>query len=85
MEKFEVKFKKGVYGFVYDSVHKQVNKVFTKPLTDEELKLTKSVVGTYNCVFTDIKSINEVFKFNTKNIGFDINKKGLSKVVKYTK
>ena len=83
MEKYEVKFKEGVYGFVYDSCYGQVNKVFTEPLTEKELKLVESVVGEYDCIFTDIKSVNEVFEFDAESLCVDIDEEGLSKVVEY--
>jgi hypothetical protein len=81
MEKYEVKFKEGVYGFIYDSCYGQVNKVFTEPLTEKELKLVESVVGEYDCIFTDIKSVNEVFEFDEDSLSCDV--EGLNKVLEY--
>jgi hypothetical protein len=81
MEKYEVKFKDNVYGFIYDSCYGQVNKVFTEPLTEKELKLVESVVGEYDCLFTDIKSVNEVFEFDEDSLSCDV--EGLNKVLEY--
>jgi hypothetical protein len=81
MEKYEVKFKDNVYGFIYDSCYGQVNKVFTEPLTEKELKLVESVVGAYDCIFTDIKSVKEVFEFDEDSLSCDV--EGLNKVLEY--
>ena len=82
MEKFEVKFKDGVYGFIYDSVYGEVTKVFTEPLNESELKLVSSVLSEDDCIFTDIDSVNEVFEFDENSLECDV--EGLNKVLEYT-
>jgi len=83
MENFEVKFKDGVYGFIYDSVYGEVTKVFTEPLNESELKLVSSVINEDDCLFTDAKSVNELFDFNDNSLECDT--EGLNKVVEYVK
>ena len=84
MEKFEVKFKDGVYGFIYDSVYGEVTKVFTEPLNELELKLVSSVIDEDDCLFTDIKSVNEMFEFDDE-YSLSSDSEGLNKVLEFVK
>jgi hypothetical protein len=83
MEKFEVKFIDGVYGFIYDSCCGRVCRVFTEPLTEKEVLLIESVIVEDDCLFTDINSVNELFDFNDNSLECDT--EGLNKVVEYVK
>jgi len=80
-EKLEVKFKEGVYGFIFDSVDDSIMKVFTKPVTETELALIREVIGEDDCIFTDIKEVNEVFDIDMDSLYEDID--GLGKVLEY--
>jgi len=79
----KVQFKSDVYGFIYDSVYGEVTKVFTTPLNESELKLISSVIDEDDCLFTDIKSVNEMFEFGDDSLECDT--EGLNKVVEYVK
>ena len=78
-----VQFKSDVYGFIYDSVYGEVTKVFTTPLNESELKLVSSVINEDDCLFTNAKSVNELFDFNDNSLECDT--EGLNKVVEYVK
>ena len=80
-EKLEVKFKEGVYGFIFDSCDDSIVKVFTTPVTETELKLVREVIGDDDCIFTDIKEVNEVFDIDMDSLYEDID--GLGKVLEY--
>jgi hypothetical protein len=88
-----VKFKDNVYGFIYDSQFGEVKNVFTWKLNENEIKALESRKGVlcealgmdneYDCLFTDIKSVNEVFEFDENSLECDV--EGLNKVVEYVK
>ena len=59
----ELKFKEGVFGFVYDSQYGEVKKVFNKPLNETEKMLVWDLVDEYDGVFFDVESVSEVFEF----------------------
>ncbi len=80
-EKLEVKFKEGVYGFIFDSCDDSIVKVFKTPVTETELKLVREVIGDDDCIFTDIKEVNEVFDIDMDSLYEDID--GLGKVLEY--
>ena len=79
-----VKFKDNVYGFVYDSEYGEVTKVFDKPLTELEEKLIVEVIGEYDCLFTDINSVNELFTFEDED-DLDCDSEGLNRVLEFVK
>jgi hypothetical protein len=56
-------------------------KVFTTPVTETELKLVREVIGDDDCIFTDIKEVNEVFDIDMDSLYEDID--GLGKVLEY--
>ena len=80
-EKLEVKFKEGVYGFIFDSCDDSIVQVFKKPMTETELKLIREVIGDDDCIFTDIKEVNEVFDIDMDSLYEDID--GLGTVLEY--
>ncbi len=80
-EKLEVKFKEGVHGFIFDSVDDSIMKVFTQPMTETELDLIREVIGEDDCIFTDIKEVNEVFDIDMDSLYEDID--GLGTVLEY--
>ena len=49
--KKQIKFVDGVYGFIYDSVHGYVSKVFRDPISEIELKAINKVIGSDDLVF----------------------------------
>ena len=82
-EKMEVKFKEGIYGFIFDSADDTIVKVFTKPVTETELALIGEVIGEDDCVFTDIKEVNEVFDFDVESFCVDVDEVGYGKILEY--
>ena len=79
-----LKFKEGVKGFIYDSEYGEVTKVFDKPLTELEEKLIVEVIGEYDCLFTDINSVNELFTFEDED-SLNCDSEGLNRVLEFVK
>ena len=80
----KVKFKDNVLGFIYDSEYGEVTKVFDKPLTELEEKVIEEVIGEYDCLFTDINSVNELFTFEDED-SLNCDSEGLNKVLDWIK
>ncbi len=80
----KVKFKDNVSGFIYDSEYGEVTKVFDKPLTELEEKLIVEVIGEYDCLFTDINSVNELFTFEDED-SLNCDSEGLNRVLEFVK
>ena len=80
----KVKFKEGVYGFIYDSQYGEVTKVFDKPLTESEKKVIVEVIGEYDCLFTEIDSVNELFVFEDED-SLECDSEGLNRVLEFVK
>jgi hypothetical protein len=80
----KVKFKEGVYGFIYDSEYGEVTKVFDKPLIESEKNLIVEVIGEYDCLLTDIDSVNELFTFEDED-DLDCDSEGLNRVLEFVK
>lgn len=49
--KKEIKFVDGIYGFVYDSIHGYVSKVFREPISEIEQKAMNYVIGDDDMLF----------------------------------
>jgi hypothetical protein len=79
-----VKFKDNVSGFIYDSEYGEVTKVFDKPLNELEKKVIGEVIGEYDCLFTDINSVNELFTFEDED-SLNCDSEGLNKVLEFVK
>ena len=62
----KLKFKEGVYGFIFDSQHDEIVKVFTSPPSEAELKRLSGMLDEYDMLFTDIKTVNELFEIESK-------------------
>jgi hypothetical protein len=59
----QLKFVDGVYGFVYDSIHGHVSKVFREPVSEIEAKAMNKVIGEDDVLFVvgDEDDIREMF------------------------
>ena len=79
-----VKFKDNVSGFVYDSEYGEVKAIFGKVLTESEKNIIQEVLGEYDCLFTDIKSVNELFTFEDED-SWNCDSEGLNKVLDWIK
>ena len=79
----ELKFKEGVFGFVYDSQYGEVKKVFNKPLNETEKMLVWDLVDEYDGVFFDVESVSEVFEVNEDLLSCD--SEGLNRVLEFVK
>ena len=56
-----LKFKEGVFGFVFDSANDEITKVFNRVLSADEAILIMEVISDDNCLFEDEEVINEMF------------------------
>ena len=83
-KKLELKFKEGVFGFIYDSQYGEVKKVFDKPCTESEEDLIREVIGEYDCLFTNIDSVNELFVFESED-SLNCDSEGLNWVLEFVK
>ena len=79
-----VKFKDNVSGFVYDSEYGEVKAIFGKVLTESEKNVIQEVLGEYDCLFTDINSVNELFTFEDED-SLNCDSEGLNKVLDWIK
>jgi hypothetical protein len=79
----ELKFKEGVFGFVYDSQYGEVKKVFRKPLNETEKMLVWDLVDEYDGVFFDVETVSEVFEVNEDLLSCD--SEGLNRVLEFVK
>lgn len=80
----KLKFKEGVFGFIYDSQYGEVKKVFDKPLIESEKNLIVEVIGEYDCLFADINSVNELFEFEDED-SLNCDSEGLNRVLEFVK
>jgi len=79
----KLKFKEGVYGFIFDSQHDEIVKIFTLPPSEAELKRLSGMLDEYDMLFTDIKTVNELFEIESKEQL--LADKGLSQVLDWWK
>ena len=80
----KVKFKEGVYGFIYDSQYGEVTKVFDRPLTESEENIIREVIGEYDSLMNDIDSVNELFEFEDED-SLNCDSEGLNRVLEFVK
>ena len=80
----KVKFKEGVYGFIYDSQYGEVTKVFDRPLTESEENIVREVIGEYDSLMIDIDSVSELFTFENED-DLDCDSEGLNTVLEFVK
>ena len=80
----KVKFKDNVSGFIYDSEYGEVKAIFGKSLTESEKNVIQEVLGEYDCLFTDIESVNELFTFEDED-SLNCDSEGLNKVLEFVK
>ena len=59
-------FKENVYGFVYDSSIGNVEKIYNKPLTKNEIDLINEILSEDDVLFTNIKDVREMFEITSK-------------------
>jgi hypothetical protein len=77
-----VKLKENVFGFTYDSEYGNVQKIFTQPLTEKEIKLINEVLSEYDVLFTDNEDINSMFEFDCKE-DLESDVEGLNEVLEW--
>ena len=56
-----IKFKEGVYGFIYDSTYGDILTVIHEPVTSEIHKFMSKYGNESFCLFTDINVISEIW------------------------
>ena len=57
----KIKFKEGIYGFIYDSTYGDILTVIHEPVTDEIHKFMSKYGNESFCLFTDITTICEIW------------------------
>ena len=77
-----VKLKENVFGFTYDSEYGNVQKIFTQPLTKNEIKLVNKVLSEDDVLFTDNEDINSMFEFDCKE-DLESDVEGLNEVLEW--
>jgi hypothetical protein len=77
-----VKLKNGVTGFTYDSEYGNVQKIFTQPLTEKEIKLIEKVLSEDDVLFTDNEDINDMFEIDCKE-DLENDVEGLNEVLEW--
>ena len=58
--KLKIKFKEGVYGFIFDSQYGEITDIITEPVTEQEQATFHKYSGD-TLMFIDIETIQEVF------------------------
>jgi hypothetical protein len=77
-----VKLKNGVTGFTYDSEYGNVQKIFTQPLTEKEIKLIERVLSEDDILFTNNDSLSDMFEFDSKE-DLENDVEGLNEVLEW--
>ena len=77
-----LKFKEGVFGFVFDSANDEITKVFNRVLSSDEAILIMEVISDDNCLFEDEEVINEMFTVDCEE---DLSDDELSRVLEFVK
>ena len=77
-----LKFKEGVFGFVFDSANDEITKVFNRVLSADEAILIMEVISDDNCLFEDEEVINEMFTVDCEE---DLSDDELSRVLEFVK
>ena len=57
----KIKFKEGIYGFIYDSTYGDILTVIHEPITNEIHKFMSKYGNESFCLFTDITTISEIW------------------------
>ena len=59
----EIKFVKGIHGFIYDSVYGDITQIFDKPISKKERKTMNKVISEDDMLFLeeDIEDIKDMF------------------------
>jgi len=66
MSEIKVKFKDGVYGFVYDSMYGDIESVITEPMSENEIKFFNKHCSEYTVLFTEANNLVELFGIETE-------------------
>ena len=57
----KIKFKEGIYGFIYDSTYGDILTVIHEPVTNEIHTFMSKYGNESFCLFTDITTISEIW------------------------
>lgn len=60
-------FKENVFGFIYDSSMGSVEKVYNKPLTQDEKEMIWDILDEDTCLLTQIEDCNDLFDINSND------------------
>lgn len=61
-----LKLKDGVTGFIYDSCHGMVTKVFYSDLTPDKIETINEVIDDDACLITNNEDVNGYFNFDVE-------------------
>ena len=77
-----VRLKQGVTGFIFETIHGCVEKIFTEPITTEQKKGILIALDDDSILLDDNDDINDLFPFSCKaDLENDV--EGLNKVVEW--
>ena len=81
-----IKFKTGVYGFIYDSSDGYITKIFTEPLTNQEINSAHKFLGEDDMIFVvdDEEDIVEAWEL-AEYPDTDLDESGLGDVIEWAK
>jgi hypothetical protein len=68
MKDMKLRFKDGVYGFVFDGWYGEINNIITEPISENDVKFFNRTSDEYMSLFTDVDSVVEFFGLENKDI-----------------
>jgi hypothetical protein len=67
MEKLNLKFKDGVYGFIYESMYGDIVDIIKEPITKKQSSFFNKYSGEYDVLFTSVEDIIDLFEIKSKD------------------
>ena len=77
-----LKLKENVFGFIYDSIHGNVTKIFTEPLSREKIEMINEIIDEDDVLFLDNETINVLFEILSKE-DLEKDEEGLNQVLEW--
>ena len=66
MKEIKLKFKDGVFGFVYDAMYGDIMSVITEPMSEETIKFFNKYCNEDQVLFTTTDDLAELFGIETE-------------------
>ena len=67
MEKLNLKFKDGVYGFIYESMYGDIVDIIKEPITKKQSSFFNKHSGEYDVLFTSVEDVIDLFEIKSKD------------------